>query len=147
MSKKPVPREPRYFDKTQDADGREILNPLSLVATVDMKPLTIGERIARYSGPSPRELELSGYGYDDDGFDDDFEIDSPLSEYEERTVEIAVKAKANREKRIAEESEKTKAAEIKQLEELSAAIQKRLKASATTPPAPTGEEPAAPPKG
>lgn len=151
MSKKPekkIERAPRYFDTTQDEFGREILNPVSLVATVDMRPLTIGERIARYSGPSPRELELAGYGYDDDGFDDDFESDTPLSEYEDRTIDIAVRAKANRENRINKEAEETKAREAAHLEKLSQELEElRKKASATPIPATPAKAADSPPKG
>lgn len=146
-NKKLVGREKRYFDDTQDKDGREILNPLSLVASVDMKPLTIGERIARYSGPSPRELELAGYGFDDDDYDFEPSDDTPLSEYEERTVDILVRAKANHEKRIQEAADQTRLQETEKLDKLSKELEdRRKKASATPPPPPTGEEPPAAPK-
>lgn len=143
-----IAREPRYFEKTQDETGREIPNPLSMVASVDMKPLTIGERIDRYlRSPSNRELELSGYGYDDDDYDFDAPDDTPLSEYEDRTTDILVRAKARSEARNQKaadqkrEENRTKLLELqKQLEDL-----QKASATPTAPPAPKAAD--APPKG
>lgn len=86
-----------YWKRALNEDGSEKLNPVSLVATVHLKPLSIGERIQRYlNTPSVADLQGSDYGYDDlDDMDDDPNVD-PISPHEQRAYELQERSYSRR---------------------------------------------------
>lgn len=76
--------------------GFEIPDNRSLVAVVDLTPVTMGERVQRYMRtPSLRdELVFSDEDYDPDDFHDD--DDRPMSPHEERFAERQDRIKAHK---------------------------------------------------
>lgn len=116
-------------------DGRVKVNPTSLVAVVDIRPVTLGERIRRYMR-TPQFLQDMNRS---DGYDeDDLLIDPhepPMSPYEDRAVELAERVK----KRKAEEREAEKQRLIDQEKAEKDAFRKRyneIRREADEPPLP-----------
>ena len=71
----------RYYEMTQHEDGSEHLSPISLVADVDMHPLSLGEQMLRF-------VRAPDLLYDwDDAKDFDIERDDldTMTPHEDRT--------------------------------------------------------------
>lgn len=133
-----------YVPPQLDDQGREIVSPISLVAAVDLRPMSLGERIRRYQRTPQfqedlkrlREAEIDDeimQLYDDD--------ENPISPYEERFEEIRSNIRKRKQKEAEDALELERQAEAREKE----AFRKRyneIRDEASIPPQPS---PASPP--
>lgn len=83
------PQNPRMVN------GLEVLSPVSMVAEIDMKPLSTRQNMARFSN-FPRDLENGGFD-DDQSYDAPDRLDNPPSPHELRAQNLERKiAKAKK---------------------------------------------------
>lgn len=141
-SPKPL-REPRYFEVAQDDQGREIVSPVSLVAVAHMRPLSIGERVARYMR-TPNLQEIHDDLWDPDDQEEPFSRNvDPMSKHEDRARKAVESSHEKKRKRALQKEEE----ERKKEEERKAQFRRdmeELREKASTPPAPpTDGEPGA----
>lgn len=117
-------------------DGRsEILNSKSLVTVYNDKPLSVGERIRRYTGNLG---QLQEFQYDEEDLEPDEMADmdeSPLSKYEDRAGEITRRVRERKDKEKSEEQIRIRDEETKRKNDLREAIRELSREAATPPPA------------
>lgn len=80
----------KFVPPQLDAEGREILSPVTLVSVTDMRPMTLGERVRRYiRTPTFQQDILNDDGYHpDDLHEVPIEDENPISPYEERAWDL-----------------------------------------------------------
>lgn len=101
------PNNPRL-----DSRGREVCSPISLVRTLELKPITLADRIRRYTQVSSLRDDLLAEEVDES--DDDLNFDMldhddalPMSKHERRYTELVARGKkAAHERAEAEKAEK-----------------------------------------
>lgn len=106
-----------------DAQGREVISPVSLVAVADLRPISMAERVRRYMR-LPQFIEdqknLTDLWADND-WDENLDPDEvPISKYEDRAREVAARIQARRAKEAADLSAQKADADKKKYEEWSA---------------------------
>lgn len=93
----------RPADPRMDSLGRETLSPISMLADVDMAPLTTRQNLARFT-KMPSHLEGDGFDADDSDLDDDDSfhtsdrVDNPPSPSELRARRLDKKLSEIRQK-------------------------------------------------
>nr|QJB20756.1 MAG: hypothetical protein [Microvirus sp.] len=94
-----------------DAFGQEVLNPHSVVAEIDLQPLSMRQNISRFVSHE-NVSSLEDYDFDnDESFHSSDRIDNPPTPHELRSMRLDKKLTAVREaQRKAEEAAKEKAA-------------------------------------
>lgn len=124
-----------YKERAIDDNGREVLSPISLVADVDMNPLSLGEQMARF-------VKSPDFLYDGDD-DDDLELPDddvdPMSQHEDRYLEVTNKLHAAREERREKRRKAREEEEERKLDAYAERLKARKEASDQPPAPPTGE--------
>lgn len=105
----PSDQDVNKFAPQLDGRGREVVSPVSLVAAVNLRNVTLGERVRRYM-KTPQFLQDQNDldGYDPDEHDPEFLADmdeNPMSRHELRFGEIAGRVRERKKQERAAEKQ------------------------------------------
>lgn len=132
-----IPRAQRYWETAQNVDGSEHLSPISLVADVDMHPLTLGEQLNRF-------LAAPDFIYDDDGNDIDLDRDyddtDTMTAHEDRTLLTANELKRRKQERQKVRDAERVKQEQEEMDRFAERLEARRRASDQPPIPPTGDQ-------
>jgi len=89
---------PAYVVQTlarQTSDGQELVSPVSLVTVAASRPVTLGERIRRYTSMPTLQDDLLYDEIEDEDFIEDDGL-PPMSKHEDRYHEVIKRAKTRK---------------------------------------------------
>lgn len=131
------PRQPHYWEDWQKPDGSEIVSPVSLVAEVDLYPLSMSEQLERFM----RAPDYDGYDDGEDLPDEVLEGDDIMTPHEDRFRETTAQLKRKQKEKVAVKEKERVEAEKAELERMSKRLDELRKKGAEIPaPASTQTE-------